>query len=124
MSQKDVAARTLPYMIANERAQLDLGFWTSANIAPYQNPASCGTTLCAAGWVGHLLGYHITLDGSAMKSGEKTREVASVAQEALELSDEQAYWLFQEANEDEVIRCFDEMADGLGFPQGLVPHVD
>lgn len=115
----------LPHMTANNRKQLNLGFWASDDIEPDDDPKECGATLCAAGWVGHLLGYAIDINGDASKDNWKSvRPVHNIAQEALELTDEQAYWLFHSAEEDMVIRCFDEMADGLGFPQGLMDHAD
>ena len=126
MTQQEVAAMALPYMEKDNGKYLDQGNWTSAKILPEEDPFLCGTTLCSAGWVAHLLGHIVRTSGYAreFEDGMDGLHVEQIAQEALELTNRQADFLFYGADNETALRCFGEMADGLGFPSDVITWGD
>lgn len=100
----------------------DMKYWASDYVRADGDASVCGTTLCVAGWVAHLLGYTILgVSGAAFRPGResKRRYVDQIAQEALELTASQAATLFY-ASKDTALRILEELADGLGFPNELI----
>lgn len=121
MSQQELASLVLPYMEKEGSRLLNMEHWVSEAIAAEDDPFACGTTLCAAGWTAHVLGYHITRGGTATR-GSKKGVVDVIAREALELDENQADYLFMVATKERAVECFREMADGNGFPDHMVTH--
>lgn len=71
----------------------DMSSWCWApgghSVRPEVTPSACGTSLCAAGWIAHSLGWKILSGGSAIRGGEQSH-VSDVAEEALKISHEEA----------------------------------
>jgi hypothetical protein len=108
-----VAVAALDAICANPLT-LDMLEWSTTDLAPEQDPMVCGTRLCLAGWIAHLLGYAI--EG---ETGEIPRNalgvpdhVFHVAMLALELTQDQANRLFHTAEEPLVLNVLREMAQG------------
>lgn len=118
MTQQEVAALVLPYMEKDNAKYLDMRHWASEEILPDQDPFACETTLCAAGWTAHVLGYFVSPSGFVDK--EERVHLDRIAQDALELMDTQADVLFMVFSEEEALRCFSEMANGHGFPNYML----
>lgn len=118
--QQDVAARVLPHMEAN-RDLLEMGEWASDDIGPDDDPAECGTTLCAAGWTAHVLGYEVETSGHVYHPAFGHDEAFGVAKDALRLTNEQAALLFY-TSPTVAIEAYREMAAGNGFPLHLFPE--
>lgn len=116
-----VAAAVLEKIDANRKA-FNMRYWASDYVKGDCDTNLCGTTMCVAGWVAHVLGYTILgVSGTAFKPGEelKKRHVDAIAQEALELTNAQAYCLFY-ASAETALRILHDLANGLSFPNELI----
>jgi hypothetical protein len=120
--QKNVAARVLPNMEANLDF-LDMGEWASGEVGPDDDPAACGTALCAAGWTAHELGWTVYADGSAHHPTQGWDEVFGVAMDALCLSNREAGLLFYSSPKT-AIRVFREMAAGNEISEEMIRRAD
>lgn len=124
MTPQEIAEAVLDKIEKNQDL-LYMGSWTNyPGWVRGGEEITCGTTLCAGGWIVHVLGHNFQGNGLTdveFKLGDETyyRSVESIAQEAMELTDDEARYLFYVADEKEAIRIFQEIADGNGFPFAL-----
>jgi hypothetical protein len=94
-------ARTVLDNIAADPGGFSMDYWISSKsddpyfrtlpVHPGDIPSACGTTLCAAGWIVHSLGYVINCFGEAFHPDDpdNRRYVEQIAHEALELTKEE-----------------------------------
>lgn len=85
-------------------------------LLPEESPASCGTTLCVAGWAMHLSGYKVdTVIGAYINPGNHHRyHMEPKAAELLGLSQEEAAELFHTSGDVAKI-ALQQIADGKSF---------
>jgi hypothetical protein len=62
----------------------------------------CGTRMCLAGWIAVADGWNVSSDGFAWKPDKVTKFVAFVAEQAAELSENQATELFVMSADDDM----------------------
>lgn len=87
-----IAAATLEG-IASDAAGFDMRGWCERPdygrpLEPGDAPSHCGTTLCAAGWVAHVLGYVIFPGGACVPADDRMKYptcVEVLANQALRL---------------------------------------
>lgn len=110
----DVAREALE-VIEADREALDMSNWAHrlggmVSIEPDQDPSACGTTLCAAGIISHMLGWTVTSGGEAFREGV-TSHVSDVAEMAMGLSmvEGNSIWF---SSDDEAINQLQRIADG------------
>jgi hypothetical protein len=117
--RREVAAAALGAICASPQT-LDMLEWSTTDLAPEQDPAACGTRLCLAGWVAHLLGYSIEGETGEIPCNAMgvSDHVFHVAMLALELTRDQALRLFHTAEEPLVLNVLREMAAGR-FSEGF-----
>ncbi|WP_331726416.1 hypothetical protein [Streptomyces sp. NBC_00470] len=118
MPNADLARRVLD-QITDEDAAYDQEHWMQGVtvLEPHRAPASCGTTLCAAGWAVHLSGYTIKKEPGVCTieyTADGPRDfVAHVAALELGLNEEDAEWLFAEGDDPyEVEAAVGQLAEG------------
>jgi len=122
MTPAEVARATLDRIEA-ERAAFRMETWiefpdesveSETGLSPDQSPVSCGTTLCAAGMIAHMLGWKIHSFGDLYKDGEAGHSIESVAREALGLDHHDAGVLFY-SSEETALNLLDDIAQGRTF---------
>ena len=116
MTPAEVAKAALDGIEA-ERAAFNMSSWAHqengqglVHLAPHQSPLSCGTTLCAAGMIAHMLGWTITSGGTASKD-DYVSHVSGVAEKALGISPNEGNLIWY-ASEGEAIYQLQRIADG------------
>jgi hypothetical protein len=85
--------------IDTDRQSFRMDSWMSSPVGtllPETNPASCGTTLCAAGWVAHVSGWTVMRGGQCHRrrpdGSVQTAFIGRVARDALGLPEKQTFW--------------------------------
>jgi hypothetical protein len=96
---QEVARITLENIAADPDG-FSMGSWASFTqyqeagdwgIAPDRVPSVCGTTLCAAGWIAHALGWAVGANGRAVHPvTDQQSQVGIIGQNALGLASDQA----------------------------------
>lgn len=87
--------------IEADQSAFDMSSWCwtlgGTNLPPETAPSACGTTLCAAGWIAHSLGWTILAGGDAIR-GNEVSHVSDVAESALKLTvhEANAIWFSSE----------------------------
>jgi hypothetical protein len=106
----EIAGEVLDAILATPAA-FDMSSWAALGLETELRPEAdpvCGTTLCAAGWVAHLTGWTI-IQTVNDRGGQRTvlaerdgvtRSISLVAEEALGLTGEDAFWI--ETEEDAI----------------------
>lgn len=116
---QEVARITLENIEADPDG-FNMGSWASLGsdtagdwgIAPDRVPSMCGTTLCAAGWIAHALGWAVGASGSAVHPvTDQQSEVGTIGRSALGLTPEQADRIWY-AHEEPALRFLRRIADG------------
>lgn len=112
----DVAAAVLDG-ISTDTSAFDMRYWARLPVGVPLTPAArptCGTTLCAAGWVAHVTGWTLVElpegedqavigrhdDGTEYadyanvfaEKGDERRFIADVARDALRLANSETFW--------------------------------
>lgn len=121
-AEQQMAAKVLE-AVEEYPETLNMHDWATDGLTPDEHPATCGTTLCLAGWTAHLLGYVIEdEDGWAHHPVSERRDhVFSIAREALGLDVDQAIALFNKSSVPQALALLRGLADGHGFPPPPLP---
>jgi hypothetical protein len=87
--------------------------WYAQTLKAADNPAECGTTLCAAGWIVHVAGYGMdTNDNVLDREGNVVGWTGDFAERLLKLTHDQAWRLFYAAREEGALDMLRRLASG------------
>jgi hypothetical protein len=116
----DVVARVALDSMTDDLAGLDMKSWANRvhgeGLAPDDTPSVCGSTLCAAGWVAHSLGWRVYPGGDCVRDDDPGEfiHVSDVAEAALRISPVEGGYLWYMSVEN-VLKQFARLADGLSL---------